>query len=196
MKTFVVFCMKLVLLLVHISGNDHLVNAAATSHNTSSYNTEQEALLALKTHITYDPYNSLASNWSSTTPVCSWIVVSCDPILHRVTYLNLSDMGLQGTIPPHIASLSFLAVIDLSDNSFHGSLPSELASLRLLKRINLVRNNFTGAIPNILSNMSSLQYVSLFGNKFTGSLPDDFFENLPNLQDLVLANNLLVGQIP
>ncbi|KAJ4843078.1 hypothetical protein Tsubulata_042024, partial [Turnera subulata] len=179
--------------------NDHLGNAAAAAaapHNTSSYSTDQEALLALKTCITYDPHNALASNWSSTTPVCSWIGISCDPIRPRVTNLNLSNMGLQGTIPPHIANLSFLAVLDLSNNSFHGPLRRELVSLRRLTRIDLGHNNFTGAIPNILSNMSSLQYVSLIGNKFNGSLSDEFFENLPNLQQLALGYNLLVGQIP
>ncbi|KAJ4841832.1 hypothetical protein Tsubulata_045886 [Turnera subulata] len=157
-----------------------LLKTAAAPHNTRTYRTDQETLLTLRTYITYDPHNALASNWSSTTPVCSWIGVSCDPILQRVTNLNLSNMGLQGTIPPHIANLSFLAVLNLSDNSFHGPLPSELVSLRWLTRIDLGRNNFTGE--------------TLF--LFTGSLPDDFFEDLPNLQELGLGNNLLVGQIP
>ncbi|CAI9276839.1 unnamed protein product [Lactuca saligna] len=36
--------------------------------------------------------------------------------LKQLTYLNLSDAGLQGIIPPHIGNLSNLEVLDLSSN--------------------------------------------------------------------------------
>ncbi|KAJ4842133.1 hypothetical protein Tsubulata_047182, partial [Turnera subulata] len=157
----------------------------------------------LKAYITYDPHNSLASNWSSTTPVCSWIGVSCDPILHRVTYLDLSNMGLQGTIPPHLANLSFLPVLDLSNNSFHGPLRRELVSLRWLTGINLGHNNFTGEtpfllkgkIPREIGNLSNLIALSVGINELTGSIPTSI-GRMEKLQLLGIRYGGLEGSIP
>ncbi|KAI4353718.1 hypothetical protein L6164_002649 [Bauhinia variegata] len=91
--------------------------AAAEVHNI---NTDQSSLLAFKDHITYDANNFLAKNWSVKTPTCDWFGVTCASSHLRVTSLNLSYMGLVGTIPPHLGNLSFLMELDLSNNSFHG----------------------------------------------------------------------------
>lgn len=87
------------------------------------------ALLALKAHITYDSQGILATNWSSTTSYCNWFGVSCNAHHGRLTSLNLSNMGLEGTIPPQVSNLSFLASLDLSDNYFHASLPNEIGKV-------------------------------------------------------------------
>lgn len=81
----------------------------------SSIGTDQSALLALKAHITGDPENILARNWSATISVCNWIGIRCDERQHRVTGLNLSHMGLAGTIPPHLGNLSFLSHLSLRE---------------------------------------------------------------------------------
>ncbi|KAL4197752.1 hypothetical protein AMTRI_Chr04g189880 [Amborella trichopoda] len=38
--------------------------------------TDQQALLSLKDHITFDPYN-IFGEWNINTSVCNWIEVSC-----------------------------------------------------------------------------------------------------------------------
>ncbi|KAF7842644.1 putative LRR receptor-like serine/threonine-protein kinase [Senna tora] len=88
--------------------------------------TDESALLAFKSSITSDPYDFLA-NW--------------------VHSLNLSDMGVNGTISPHLGNLSFLVELDLSYNNFYGHLRKELVQLRRLKLLNLSFNEFDGEVP-------------------------------------------------
>ncbi|KAG6696168.1 hypothetical protein I3842_09G134700 [Carya illinoinensis] len=183
--------------------------------------TDQSALLALKFGISHPnpDHNILASNWSTNTSVCNWIGITCGSRHHRVIALNLSYMGLEGTIPPHIGNLSFLVSLTLRNNSFHGSLPNELSRLYRLKNLNfgfnnfngeipsslgllsklrglvLIGNRFTGAIPQSLSNMSSLERIGLAFNGFSGYIPSSLF-NIPTLQAIDLEDNKLSGRLP
>lgn len=61
----------------------------AASANTS-ITTDQDALLALKAHITHGPTNFFAKNWNTSNPVCNWTGVACDARSHRVTALDIS----------------------------------------------------------------------------------------------------------
>ncbi|CAK9151985.1 unnamed protein product, partial [Ilex paraguariensis] len=138
----------------------------ASSHTMNNLTTDESALLAFKAHITSDPYNILATNWSTSTTICNWTGVSCSVRHRRVTALNLSDMGLQGTIAPHLGNLSFLASLDISFNSFHGFLPQELAHLGRLKEVDLSFNEFTGQIPSWFGTFTDLQHMRLYNNSF------------------------------
>ncbi|MBA0670725.1 hypothetical protein Goklo_029810 [Gossypium klotzschianum] len=64
----------------------------------SSITVDQSTFLALKSRITHDPHNFVATNWSTSTSVCNWIGVTCGSRHHRVTALNLSLMDLMSTI--------------------------------------------------------------------------------------------------
>lgn len=154
--------------------------------------TDQSALLAFKSYITNDPQNLLASNWSTTTSVCNWIGVTCGARHLRVSVLNLSYMGLTGTVPPHLGNLSFLVELRFRNNSFYGRLPDELAGLRRLKLISLGYNSFRGNIPSRLGSLPKLQSLLLYGNKFSGSIPNSIF-NLSSLEVIDLNNNQLSG---
>ncbi|KAG8365553.1 hypothetical protein BUALT_Bualt18G0117000 [Buddleja alternifolia] len=81
--------------------------------SSTSLATDQSALLALTTHITLDPYLILTRNWTNVSCVCNWIGVTCNSRHHRVVALNISGMGLVGTIPPQLGNLSFLVSPDL-----------------------------------------------------------------------------------
>ncbi|KAH0747976.1 hypothetical protein KY290_027208 [Solanum tuberosum] len=169
-------------------------------HHTSlatviNINTDKASLLAFKSLIYSDPNNILASNWSSSVPVCSWIGITCGSRHHRVTALDISNMQLHGTIPPHIGNLSFLVSLDISDNTFHGGLPEEFAHLLRLKVINVESNNFTGAIPSFLSLLPNLRFLYLWNNQFSGKIPSSL-SNLTKLEVLSLRNNFLEGEIP
>jgi LRR receptor-like serine/threonine-protein kinase FLS2 len=135
---------------------------------TTSNFTDQSALLAFKAHITFDPPNILAHNWSSKTSFCDWIGISCNVRGQRVTALNLPDMGLIGTIPPQLGNLSFPQFLNISNDSFHGYLPSEIGNLHRLKSIDVQANNFTGLIPESFGNLSNVQLVTLATNSLTG----------------------------
>ncbi|KAJ4848055.1 hypothetical protein Tsubulata_015838 [Turnera subulata] len=157
---------------------------------------DQNALLALKSHITYDPNNILATKWSTTISVCSWIGVSCNnATLQRVTALNLSSIGLEGSIPQDIGNLSFLVMLNLTDNRLAGDIPSGLGSLTNLEALFLGRNRFSGIIPPSICNISTLRELRLRSNKLSGSIPEGI-GNLARLEILDLFDNLISGSIP
>ncbi|XP_020416818.1 receptor kinase-like protein Xa21 isoform X2 [Prunus persica] len=178
------------LLVVHLQYSSIGIVGAAQSNIT----TDQSALLALKSHITSDPHN-ISVNWSTTTSVCNWVGVTCGARHLRVSVLNLSYMGLSGTIPPPLGNLSFLVELDLRNNSFHGTLPKELSYLRRLKLISFISNNFMGSIPSWFGSFPKLQTFNLLGNQFSGSIPMTIF-NLSTLQVIDLSFNRLSGEIP
>ncbi|WCJ30085.1 Leucine-rich repeat protein kinase family protein [Euphorbia peplus] len=163
-----------------------------TSKNIS---TDEDALLALKAHITNDPQNLLASNWSKDTSVCDWIGITCGTRHRRVRGIRLRNMSLTGTIPPDVGNLSFLVNFSLFGNHFHGSLPDQLANLRRLKWLALGFNLFDGIIPSWIGSFTQLQYLDLYSNKFGGMIPISVC-NLSKLNHLYLGINNLVGEIP
>ncbi|KAG8365552.1 hypothetical protein BUALT_Bualt18G0116900 [Buddleja alternifolia] len=165
----------------------------ATSLTTEA--TDQFALLALRSHITSDPQQVLTRNWTNSSSVCNWIGVTCDSRHHRVAALNISNMGLVGTIPPQLGNLSFLVSLDLRYNYFSGNLPEELSLLHRLKFINLRVNNFNGEVPMWFGFLPKLQFLSLRSNNFTGSIPSSI-SNLSNLEVLDFSFNSLQGNIP
>ncbi|XP_065848551.1 probable LRR receptor-like serine/threonine-protein kinase At3g47570 isoform X3 [Euphorbia lathyris] len=162
---------------------------------TSNISADKDALLALKAHITDDPQNLLASNWSKDTSVCDWIGITCGTRHLRVRGIRLRNMSLTGTIPPQIGKLSFLVNFSLPFNFFHGSLPVELSNLRRLKLFVLTNNHFNGIIPSWIGSFSQLQYLALDTNKFGGGIPVQIC-NLSKLHHLYLGNNNLEGEVP
>ncbi|XP_021287624.1 receptor-like protein 12 isoform X1 [Herrania umbratica] len=170
-------------------------SVAALSAESPTTTTDQLALLALKAHVTHDPQNLLATNWTNATSVCNWIGVTCGSNHQRVTTLDLSNMSLVGTVPPHLANLSFLSQLNIRFNHFHGSLPMELANLSSLKYINFGYNNFQGEIPSWFASFTQLQSLFLYHNNFSGVIPSSL-GSLLNLEKLMLYDNDLEGHIP
>ncbi|KAE8691971.1 Detected protein of unknown function [Hibiscus syriacus] len=184
---------------------------AIFSVNSSNATTDQSALLELKSHISHDPYNLLATNWSTSISVCDWIGITGGSRHHRVTALNLSSMDFRGTIPSQLGSLSFLASLDFRHNSFHGSLPTELANLHQLKYLNFGRvpspppslqlydvseNNLAGEFPASLCNLSALSVLNLNNNSLGGTIPKCIGNFSSSLLEIDLRNNNFHGPIP
>ncbi|XWS56645.1 hypothetical protein CRYUN_Cryun09bG0103800 [Craigia yunnanensis] len=156
--------------------------------------TDQQALLEFK-HRIVDPHNILTNNWTTTSPVCNWIGVSCTAKHRRVRVLNLPNMSLTGIVPPHIGNLSFLISLNLSNNNFHGNLPKELGQLNRLKHIELSFNFLSGEIPTWFGRLDKVLYLNLRNNNLTGTIPRSIV-NMSNLEILDLNYNLIHGYIP
>jgi hypothetical protein len=144
---------------------------------TPNITTDQFALLALKTQISYDSQNVLTNSWSTSTYVCNWFGITCCSRHRRVIALNLSYMNIVGIIPLHVGNLSFLVSLSIENNSFHASLPNELSHLYRLQHFSVGFNNFSGEISSWIGLLSKLQNLSLNSNNFTGSI-------LPSLSNI------------
>ncbi|XP_044476887.1 putative receptor-like protein kinase At3g47110 [Mangifera indica] len=155
---------------------------------------DQAALLQFKAHITSDPHRQLEYSWSTSTPVCNWVGVSCDGRHRRVKALDLSSMHLRGTISPHLGNLSFLSYLNLRDNNFHGHLLNELGKLHRLRGFSVGGNKLSGSIPPWIGFLSQLEVLELDSNRFTGEIPDSIF-NLTRLEVLWLRDNYIRGRI-
>ncbi|KAL0843540.1 hypothetical protein Bca101_016785 [Brassica carinata] len=83
--------------------------------------------------------------WDGLT--CSNTTLSRPP---RVTALNLSSIGLTGTISAAIQNLTQLEKLDLSNNNLIGEVPEFLGNIKPLLFINLSGNDLNGSIPQAL----------------------------------------------
>jgi hypothetical protein len=84
---------------------------------------------------------------------CSWYGVECSG--GYVTWLDLSENQLSGSIPPELGNLANLQRLDLSENQLSGSIPPELGNLanmeaeRLCLSCNQLDTNVTD--PDLLA---------------------------------------------
>ncbi|ONK66529.1 uncharacterized protein A4U43_C06F9140 [Asparagus officinalis] len=158
--------------------------------------TDMLSLQALKDQITNDPSGALIS-WNDTNPFCSWVGVSCGRThrLQRVTALDLSSLGLSGSISPSVANLTFLVNLTLNDNGFRGAIPDDICSLNRMQTLDLSGNSLHGAIPVNLTRCSGLTTLDLGSNALSGAIPEGL-GLLPKLSFVGLSNNSLRGPIP
>ncbi|GLU13916.1 hypothetical protein SLE2022_305210 [Rubroshorea leprosula] len=168
---------------------------AASAMSQKNFTTDKYALLEFKTHITSDPFNILSSNWSSATSICNWVGVSCDAFHRRVTTLDLPNMNLTGSLPPHLGNLSFLVSLNLSGNSFYGHLPSELGKLQRLRHFDLSSNFLEGSIPDTICLLLKLEIFWVGNNQFTGTITRKF-GNLTKLRKIYIGDTKIGGEIP
>ncbi|KAG2380518.1 MDIS1-interacting receptor like kinase [Vigna angularis] len=106
----------------------------------------------------------------------------------NLVYLRLYGMGLRGTIPKEIGSLTNLTTLVLTNNHLQGSIPPQLGNLTQLKMLSLSQNSLSGLIPCTLGQLINLQFLYLESNKLEGQLE--------NLVHLYLNYNEIEGQIP
>ena len=101
-------------------------------------------------------------NWATNTAMASWDGITLadapdgeEPDMgRRVSGLDLSDEGLNGTIPNTLGMVYTLTVLKLDDNDLTGHLPRELSNLTNLTELKLSGNDFVGCIPEGLSDIA------------------------------------------
>ncbi|XP_076909558.1 uncharacterized protein LOC143566867 [Bidens hawaiensis] len=115
--------------------------------------------------------------------------------LVKLANLELSYNSLTGPFPERVFDLHDLYQLELYNNSFSGQLPKKgWSNLTALRRIDLSINSFSGAIPAELCKLP-LSSLGLSDNKLEGLIPESLAKS-PNLYDLRLFRNSLVGPIP
>ncbi|KAK7302966.1 hypothetical protein RJT34_13863 [Clitoria ternatea] len=173
----------------------YMLSCVATSGRNIT--NDEFALLAFKSSINLDPYG-MVNNWSSnnsSSSMCNWVGVTCDVRHGRVKALNLSNMGLEGTISPQLGNLSFLVELDLHGNTLYGELQQQLFRLHRLKFLDLSNNRFFGSIPTEVGDLVKLQYLNLGRNNLTGFIPQSI-SNLSKLEYFNCALNFIEGSVP
>lgn len=116
--------------------------------------------------------------------------------------LHLNGMGLKGSIPIEISTLTKLTYLDLSYNHLQGKVRSIaltnvtilLVALSLLnyRYLFLAFHQIAGSIPVELGNLTQLVELSLNNNSLTGPIPSTLGQ-LKNLVHLVLDSNHIQG---
>ncbi|EPS68087.1 hypothetical protein M569_06686, partial [Genlisea aurea] len=121
----------------------------------------------------------------------SWKGISCSG--SKVTEIDLSGLGLTGSIGYMLSDLKSVVNFDVSKNKFKSSIPYQLPPN--VQRIDLSGNEFQGTVPYSISEMSHLKQIYFSNNKLNGQL-NDMFVKLTKLTDLDLSFNLLSGDLP
>uniref|UniRef100_A0A7N2M7X1 Leucine-rich repeat-containing N-terminal plant-type domain-containing protein n=1 Tax=Quercus lobata TaxID=97700 RepID=A0A7N2M7X1_QUELO len=109
-------------------------------------------------------------------------------LLTNLTWLHLSNCGIQGTIPAEIGNLKELINLELS-------VPAEFGNFTKLVDLSLYRNNFTGPLPHNLLSWAKTNFIDVSLNFFTGPIPPDMCKQ-GTLRGLLLLQNNLTGEIP
>ena len=184
-----------------------LTATAGDAHGTADLtvmNPDRAALEALY-NATDGPNWVNADYWLTDAPLEEWYGVDTDGF-GRVVGLDLSGRwdsdegrlvrhGLEGSIPPQLATLGRLGRLHLSYNNLTGSIPAEFGNLGDLRELWLTSNNLAGPIPPEFGNLTQLKSLHLDGNGFSGPIPPEL-ARLANLESLGLELNDLTGPIP
>ena len=99
-----------------------------------------------------------------------------------------SSLGLYGTLPSSIASLSNLQELVVNITGVNGTIPSEYNLLTNLTTLRLSQNLLTGTIPDMFYNLQSVVDVELSGNLLTGNVPPSICA-LVNLNTINITSN-------
>ncbi|GLJ17413.1 hypothetical protein SUGI_0302860 [Cryptomeria japonica] len=113
----------------------------------------------------------------------------------NLTYLDLSNNMIGGSIPQQIANLTNLTYLSLSNNLFSGNIPSRVKRFQKLERLYLGGNKLEGTIPSEIGQMQHLGLLNLSHNQLSGKLPDSLC-NPQQLRRLLLQHNNFSGEIP
>ena len=106
------------------------------------------------------------------THTCEWQGVTCDPLNKYIEHLVFSNRKL------------------------HGSFITEIRLLTRLKTLVLNNNFLVGTIDSsTFEHMPNLELFDVGANEIGGTIPKTMFQ-LPQIEQIVLSNNVMVGELP
>ncbi|CAA2993364.1 STRUBBELIG-RECEPTOR FAMILY 8 [Olea europaea subsp. europaea] len=121
----------------------------------------------------------------------SWKGVTCQG--SAVVSVQISGLGLSGTMGYVLNNLMSLKTLDLSGNNIHDAIPYQLPPN--LTNLNLANNNISGNLPYSIFSMASLNYLNISRNSLSQSI-GDMFANHSALATLDLSFNNFTGDLP
>ncbi|KAJ9693238.1 hypothetical protein PVL29_012122 [Vitis rotundifolia] len=126
--------------------------------------------------------------------------------VNNLVSIDISSSQLHGRIPLGLGELPNLQYLDLSLNfKLWGNISQLLRkSWKKIEVLNLFYNELHGSIPSSIGNFCNLKYLDLGENYLNGSLPEiikgletcSSKSPLPNLTELSLYDNQLMGKLP
>jgi len=136
--------------------------------------------------------------WKTNAPICSWKGVLCQDGDRQdtsgITAINLSENGLEGTLPSEVWTLPTLRRLNVKGNP---ELLVRLDGLQKAKALE-VMNLSEVRLPSMngISQASNLKILHATGNQLNGEFPEELFQLSDTLESLFLAYNLFNGPIP
>ncbi|KAG8378722.1 hypothetical protein BUALT_Bualt07G0014800 [Buddleja alternifolia] len=108
--------------------------------------------------------------------------------MKSLSYLHLSDCGIEGGIPKSLGNLTTLISLTLFENDMTGHLSEIMMNIseNKLHLLDLSSNNITGPFPNF-SRFSLLKTLDFSYNHLNGSIPKGYLQ-LPHLVTLDLTS--------
>ena len=99
---------------------------------------------------------------------------------YKPAYLLINDNFLTGSLTNFVSPK--LTYLDMSNNDLGGTIPSSFFHQPLLTKLYLSNNTFTGTISSSFGDSTSLEVIWLNGNKLNGTIPAVPFPNgLPQI---------------
>lgn len=172
---------------------------ASSTHISSSStinieSREASSLLKWKSNLEIES-QALLSSWNGNNS-CNWMGITCDEDNIFVTNLNLTNMGLKGTLETlNFSSFPNILTLNLSGNFLNGSIPPEIDALSKLSHLDLSNNDLSGNIPFSIGKLANMTYLNLAKNQISGHIPKEIGKSM-NLKFLILSLNNLSGHIP
>ncbi|KAK3436700.1 hypothetical protein EUGRSUZ_C01534 [Eucalyptus grandis] len=169
--------------------------SSTSSFTINATDNKDEAKALLNWKSTLDNHSqSLLSSWHGNNP-CNFIGVTCFD--HgAVTHLNLSNLGLRGTLDGlDFSHITNVVSLDLGNNSIYGLIPLSVGNLSKLNSLHLCGNELSEDIPPSIGMLESLHSLSLCANNLTGHIPSEIGW-LNSLLELDFSRNALTGSIP
>ncbi|RHN78472.1 putative protein kinase RLK-Pelle-LRR-XI-1 family [Medicago truncatula] len=168
----------------------------ATSPHAATKIQGSEADALLKWKASLDNHSrAFLSSWIGNNP-CGWEGITCDYESKSINKVNLTNIGLNGTLQSlNFSSLPKIHTLVLTNNSLYGVIPHHIGEMSSLKTLNLSINNLFGSIPPSIGNLINLDSIDLSQNNLSGPIPFTI-GNLTKLSELYFYSNALSGEIP
>ena len=173
-----------------------LVSCHIVSSSGATRPKEIAALQAFRSAVT-NPTRLAWDGLSDPCAIVTWIACSVDPTgLSYITFLNVANFTLGGTVSPALGNVTDLQQLYLSSNDFTGAVPSSLGLLSGLKEVHLNENRFSMIPAGFFVGLTSLTTALLDTNPYNNFGVPPEIAQLPNLSFFSATNCNMSGTIP